>query len=494
MSKRLDMLNRDIGFSDVDITVNSENVKRMVNERLNAEPSERKLYMKHKIFKAMAAAAAITGLVATSAFAVSPAGQETINSVIAYFTSDKAAEMTSMEELEKYNEEIGKSVTKNGYTLTLDNVAADDNFIHVFYTIKSDSVPFYEGESVEAAIYSGSVNAQMNVECVINGSVAGLSNHNSYDGYFADNYTYKVAAKYNFVTQNVPDIFKVELFADMTNQGYDSVFDKLFKDEYDMITDEDKENIWYVSAEADKSKVKVETVTKEINQKLPWSGVNIEKIVFSPFGNQIVVTAEAGGEDFTRADWFALYDENGTALDVLNTDLRGSTDGASINALEFLKADKNTKQLTFVPINLKEHGDSKVTERKIGAYPLVYQVNDYGKVVVTDIRISDGEIDIDYYKDGFVMYDPGFCLTDDYGNNAEPGGKLGCTLYTDTHYETNSYTARYVYEEYMDDGRRIPFDEGPSAEELKRSFTTLGCVEQMYFDLDFGRAVTVELK
>lgn len=494
MSKRLDMLNREIGFPDADITVNSEDIKRMVNERLNADPSERKLYMKYKIVKTIAAAAAITGLIATSAFAVSPAGQEAINSVITYFTSDKASEMTSMEELEKYNEEIGKSVTKNGYTLTLDNVAADDNFIHVFYTVKSESKPFYEGENIDAAIYSDMVNQSMEVECAINGKPAIYANHNTTDGYFADNYTYKGVGKYNISSYDIPDNFKVELYGDIVGKEGSDVLNKLYSNSAQSITDEEREKIWYVGADIDKSKVKVDSLIKEIHQKLPWSGANVEKVVFSPFGNQLVITTEAGTpENVGRIDIFALYDENGTSLDVLNTDLRGGKDGASINSLEFLKADKNTKQLKFVPINFKEHGDAEVIEQKVGTYPLVYKMNDYGKVVVTNIRISDGEIDIDYYKDGFVLYDPGFWLMDDYGNNAEPGGKLGCTLYTDTHYETNSYTARYVYEEYTDNGRRIPFAEGPSAEDLKQSFTTLGVVEQ-YIELDFIKAVTVDLK
>lgn len=504
MSKRLEMLNREMGFSDVDITVNSEDIKRVVNERLNADPSERKLYMKHKIFKTMAAAAAITGLVATSAFAMSPAGQEAINSVITYFTSDKATEMTSMEELEKYNEEIGKSVTKNGYTLTLNNVAADDNFVHVFYTIKADDIPFYEGDDVNAAVYSDAVNAQMDIACVIDGKLADFINHNAYDGYFLDNRTYKVAAKYNVADKEIPDNFTVELFGDIIGKSDDDYANSIISKIYtaaeenfgnvgSKITDDDRAKAFYISTDINKSKVKVNSLIKEIHKKIPWSGANLEKVVFSPFGNQLVITTEPGMEPF-GVDLVALYDEKGIALDVLNTDLRSSTDGSSTNALEFLKADRNTKQLTLVPINFKEHGDAEAIEQKVGAYPLVYQVNDYGKVVVTDVRISDGEIDIDYYKDGFVLYDPGFLLLDDYGNNAEPGGKLGCTLYTDTHYETNSYTARYVYEEYTDDGRLIPFEEGPKADELKKKFTTLGCWPQEYIELDFSKAVTVDLE
>ena len=118
----------------------------------------------------------------------------------------------------------------------------------------------------------------------------------------------------------------------------------------------------------------------------------------------------------------------------------------------------------------------------------------YGSVVVTDVRFSDGVIAIDYYKDGFILYDPGFQLTNDAGENAEPGGKLGCVLYTDVHHETNSYTARYVYDAFDEDGNRIPADESVSAEALKANFTTLGVCDNNDVTLDFDNMVVVDLK
>lgn len=447
-------------------------------------------------------AAALVAALATSAFAMTPTGQETISSIIAYFQSDRATEMTSMEELAKYNEEIGKSITKDDYTLTIDNVAADDNFVHVFYTIKSDSVPFYEGDTPKASMYSDAMRGpQMNVEIAINGEIAGWNaNHNTVDGYFVDNYTYKSAAKYNVAYLDIPDIFKVELFGEVIQPDGElsETYLKLFKmGGYAELTEEDKASLWYVSAEVDKAKVKVDTVSKDINAKLPWmEGGTLEKAVFSPFGNQLVISTEAGTSenDFFRADQFALFDENDKALDVINTDLGGSIDGSSRNSFEFLKANKDASKLKLVPIKFNEHGDANVPELPVGTYPLAYKVNNYGSVIVTDIRISDGQVEIDYYKDGFVMYDPGFVLMDANGENAEPGGKLGCVLYTDVHYDTNSYTARYVYDALDETGKPIPMDDSLKAENLKNRITKLGVIEQMYVELDYGNALTVDLK
>lgn len=485
------MLNND--FEKVFSKIEPDNaLKDRIMDRIEANEMKKSTII--HTGKIIAVAAALTAALATSAFAMSPVGQETISSIIAYFQNDKAMELTSIEQLAKYNEEIGASFSKDGYTLTLDNIAADDNFVHVFYTVKSDDVPFYEGDDFKTAIWSDAANVQMSVQCVINGEIAGIgSNHNTFDSYFEDNYTYKAVEKYNISGENIPDIFKVELYGELMDEEYNSmpVYEKMYRGEE--LTDDDKARLWYVSAEADKSAVEVESITREINTNLPWSGTTVEKAVFSPFGNQLVVTTEAGADGLRVDGGFALYDENGTCLDVLNTDLRSNVDGSSRNSLEFLKADKDTKQLKFVPVTIDDHGDSNVTECPIGQYPITYKVNNYGSVVVTDIRISDGLIEIDYYKDGFVMFDPGFVLTNDNGENAEPGGKLGCVLYTEVHYDTNSYTARYVYDKLDKSGKPVPMDDSVSEQALRENFTTLGVVEQMYFKLDFDNAIDVDL-
>ena len=479
------------------LKIDSADIKSRVNRTLNADLRERKLYMKYKIFKTAIIAATVTAITAASVFAASPAGREAIENAISYFRSDKAEEMTSIEELSKYNEEVGKSVSKDGYTLTVDNVAADDNFIHVFYTIKSDSVPFYDENNTDAALYADTVRTGIWTECVINGALAGFANHNSRYGYFADPYTYKAAEKYNAALSDIPDIFTVELYAYKDSDKGIPVLEKLYTENIDKITDEDKAEVWYVSTEVNKSKVKVNCVTRDINIKLPWTGATVEKAVFSPFGNQLVMMTEAAESDFdtvARIDGFALYDENGKCLDILNTDLTWNTDGSSRNSLEFLKAGKDTKQLKFVPEEFVGHGDADIINQKISNLPLTYNLSEYGSVIVTDIRISDGEIDIDYYKDGYVPYNPGFMLTDENGENVEPGGKLGCTLITDVNYETSSYTARYVYEKYDENGKRVPADESVSAEALRGKLANLGIYTQHWFRLDFDNALTVDLK
>ncbi len=490
----------------MEFKIEPKDIKRRVHASLSADPPERKLYMKRRALKTTLIAAAITVIASAVAFAASPAGQEAISSIMAYFQNEQSKEITSLEELAKFNEEIGASVTKDGITLTLDNVAADDNFVHVFYTITSDT-PFYEGDDQ----YSNEVwDKLLWTECVINGNVAGFGNNNSGDGYFADEHTYKAMRKYNISTETIPDNFKVELFGE-TNSSFktalpdESPFNLIWSDRASEITDEQKATVWYVCADVDKSAAEVETASRDIGITLD-SGIIIDKAVFSPFGNQVIVRTEASGnldEDstnylFRAVDDFALFDENGTCLDMLNAGASMAADGSSLNSFEFLKADANTKKLTIVPTHYVEpESDKRAAKTTVKLADITYPFtveSEHGKTVITDMRVYDGRVEVDYYIDGFIKYGPYFELLNDAGESAEPGGKLGCLLNTEVHHDTNSYTDVYSYDAHDENGNRIPMDESVSAESIKKNFTTLEITTVNGYVLDENKAVTVELR
>ena len=104
-----------------------------------------------------------------------------------------------------------KAYTKDGYTLTLDNVAADDNFVHVFYTVTSENEPFYNSSDNNAPIWSNNLNVSADIRCVINGKLSDVSNNNHESGYFVDQHTYKCAKKYNVSGYNIPNKFNLEI-------------------------------------------------------------------------------------------------------------------------------------------------------------------------------------------------------------------------------------------------------------------------------------------
>lgn len=420
--------------------------------------------------------AAAIGL-SSVAFAISPELRQKLGDIISYFSSDQAVELSNPEKLSEYAESICVSDSKSGYTLTLDNVAADDNFINVFYTISSDK-PIDMDNPIPLIL------------CRINGFLANASNNNDSDCYAADKYTYKVAYKYNISSLDIPDTFTIELYTP-SNKNEDVYLDN---PDPVVITDDQKKEMLYVSAQIDKSKASVNSVTKDVYQPLDsicGNGSVLEKVIFSPFGNQLVITTPAG---IFPHDGFALFDENGKSLDILNTGLLSYSDKESVNSLEFINADSSTEALTIVPVSYECETAAGTIRQKTGSYPMVYEVNSYGKIIVTDIRITDGCVEIDYYKDGFVPYDPGFVLEDDNGNNAEPGGKLNCLYNTRVHYDTNSYTASFIALSNKTYSPSFETDTSIPADEIKSKFTTLGIFSTDYIELDYSNAITIDLK
>ena len=92
-------------------------LKDRIIERMEDNKMNKTAKKNIKRISAIAACVAVIGI--STAFAA--------GSVISYFQSDKAIDITSMEALAEYNEEVGATASYDGYTLTLDNLATDDN-------------------------------------------------------------------------------------------------------------------------------------------------------------------------------------------------------------------------------------------------------------------------------------------------------------------------------------------------------------------------------
>ena len=72
MKSRLEKLRNEVmpGCRDDVSYINSKDIIRRVDEKLNAVPSERRIYMKQKVLKGFAIACAVTAAMASSVFAM----------------------------------------------------------------------------------------------------------------------------------------------------------------------------------------------------------------------------------------------------------------------------------------------------------------------------------------------------------------------------------------------------------------------------------------
>lgn len=318
------------------------------------------------------------------------------------------------------------------------------------------------------------------VSCLIDGEFAENSaNNNKRDFYAEDEHTLKFAEKYNISGMDIKDKFSVELIAD-TDNSYE-IFNKLCSGKE--ISENDKKNALYVSVITDKTQAEKNGYSKEFDIPLWQKGTRLKRFILSPFASQLVIESDKNAK-LSDTVFFAAFDENGKSLDVLNTGLMHSDKKKSYNSYELLKVTDDTKEISLVPINFDEAVNTEIIRKKTDEYPLKYKLGQDGYVVVTAVRFKDGEIDVDYRKDGFTTFDPEFYFYGADGKEIEmPGIKS-----VDVHYDTNSYTAKYV-----SNSKNADLPERLKSEALKNTLKELGCVKNEV-KLEYEKAVKIKLR
>lgn len=469
--------------SIVDLELRTDRVKLKVMQYLKEEQAERRKYAMKQRKRVLIIAALITIVCITSAFAV--------GGIISYFSNEKAIEITDVSELEKNNDSIGLSASRDGYTLKLDNLAIDENFLHVFYTISSDKMKIKDNKNIRPFIM-----------CRIDGKLIAKDSDYKMHGYYEDEYTYKVVVKYDILHEEIPQRFVFEMYV---SPSYEELlqFEKGYLSQEVLdLTNEDKNKLLYISYEAEKTTLESENKVYTPNQNfyININGNNIkgnvEKVVFSPFGNQIAVKYDVPVSKDSMN--MAIKDEKGRFCDIISPDFineeNRSDDSFEKNSdtIEFITSNKNTKYLTLIPIKPEKEKEIKIRKKK-SSYPMVYKINEYGSVVVTNILIEDGRINVNYYIDGYMHDLPEFIFIDKTGEKIILG-KTPATIY-ETHYATNSYTVSYYYDDYNENGKmELPIDGSFDKERIEELFTELEVKGNIGYSLDYDNSINVKLK
>ena len=315
---------------------------------------------------------------------------------------------------------------------------------------------------------------------------------------------------------DIPEEFIFEMYSSPRYDELSNFEDGYLYQEYLNLTEEDKSKLVYIFLETKKSTIETENINYEPNQQFTYPDFDgndavgeISKVVFSPFGSQFVVTDNNGGLGARRIMDMAMQDDNGEFLDILISSLTGAAadeNGNFIeilpetveankeysNSIEFMKGKADMKYFTLIPTKGANKSKSNI-EQEIGEYPLTYEINEYGKIVVTGVVIKDGGIDVHYYKDGYVKGNPEFVFLDENGNNIKIGN-MPATDYQ-VHHDTNSYTFTCYYFDFDDNGRMpLPSDGSLSRENLEQRLVSLEVIADNSYTLDYDNAIRVELK
>lgn len=236
----------------------------------------------------------------------------------------------------------------------------------------------------------------------------------------------------------------------------------------------DKSNMLCLSTEIDKSKASSESITKAVNKPAGEFGT-LEKIIFSPFGNQLILRSDKS--DNLAVNLFAVCDDDGNYIDVLNDDFLGADEnGMLTHSVEFA-GDSDMTELTLIPLinnQIPIYDWDKYIDNPIGTYPIEYAVSDYGKVIVNGISINGSRVKVEFYTDGYVMQSPIMRLIDNKGNVIESD-----EIYRERNYKENTYV--------------ITFELSNTSMSYEEAIAGLRLFKQN-ITLDNSKAVTVDLK
>jgi len=393
-------------------------------------PSKKLRKSKSALKRVLLVAAIITGFSSMTVFAA-PVVSRMANGMVSYFNAPHEFKYLSQQAAyEQYNSEVGVSTTDQGITLTIDNIAVDDNYINVFYTIQ-DEAPIQllgDEEDLEqwrinwTAPYFWFKENDHYIEPPAQGEV---------EAYLEDAYTLKGMQRVA-VMGTLADTINLELYSE-------EIFNK--------------QGQWHISLSIDKSSVAIEslTVTPRLKAHVTtgWNreyshDITVEKVSISPFGSQIVLS-ERGGNPFTQ---FALRDENGNYLTVIPTGIYGGNAVMkATNSFEFIGGRTDITDLTIIPIVVGDDDDDlpapqcKVVD--IGTYPIPMPISDVGGFVMDSLEITSEKAVATFHQVGAVqIMTPHFMLLDDKGEN------LDFTTFQDENYnrETGEITITHTFQ------------------------------------------------
>ena len=417
-------------FDDIKIPDNIDEVTKNAIRR-----GKTKKYQYKKVTKVAASIAVISTLTITTTFAV--------EYIIDYFNHNKQSlYLSDKNDFEKTSNNINLTVKDKGIEFTIDNISIDDNYITVFHTSKIDKN--INKIDKDAYLDNPIISTYMDGERIEESS--GIIEHEA-----------------TYISENeLKGMQKIDVSSVNIDNNDEIVFrvNNIFC----------IEGNWEISLKVDKLKSVNNNynVNKDytINQTYDYNNekidikhnINVEKVLISPLANTIRINEKPTKvfKDWTPmlGNSFALFDDKNNSLDVLDKGGSGvnTKTGIASNSYEFLKADKDTKLLTLVPISFAHSVENKELEpQSIGNLPIVFETSEYGKVVIEDIKITDTEIKYTYYKDGVV---PGYLTLwfyDEEGDEIDISSSVKESL--DRH--TGRYTTILKLEGYENDISKI---------------------------------------
>lgn len=289
-----------------------------------------------------------------------------IKSVFEYF--NKSGDYFN-KQLSIYAIPVNQNVTEKDYTLTINEIAADDNFIVISYTVKGTK-PFSKDFSTYPHLFG---NLTQNGKLITNGT--GRSE-------MIDAYSFMGYSAYFVGRNNMP-------------QKYDLCY------KVDQIDTTHGEWNFQITGSKQSTIKDSKVVFPNVKSSLPYAELKVSKVSLSPFANTLMLNISYNKQPYHYG--FFVLDDLGKAMYVIE---EGQGSSAEQNIF-FVKGKNELKKITLIPYTYNPDYDLKPIKwlsNSTRVLPIVFNPGNNTKIMVKKIETDKFGTKVNYTIEGQYPY------------------------------------------------------------------------------------------
>jgi len=405
----------------------SEESKEKIFSEMQKKAQPQKKYSGFK-FKNVLVSAMIVIMLVTTVVATTPLILNMLGSDIAFFNSDKQTRYSADQELIKqYSSKVGVSAEKDGFSLTVDNIAYDGTFMNVFYTIKSDEINLFE--EANECNYKYNLSYLVQHALVINEiqlEILGYSFLNDIfsfvmsDGYFVSDYELKGVRRY-IITDDLPDMFDIEIKYYYYWNNRSALFNI---SQYPVLEPIN------IKLTIDMSESKIETLTlnpdiyatviqpgycyNDENDEYPGAvehNIIVNRVRVSPLGNILVFTEKGGSSSINQElfNYYFIVDDKGNSYGKVSDfgTFRKNWEEDETFMVEFCgSVPSDAQYLKLIPYNysviITASESDDLEKAGLDSLPHKLKQSEYGNILIESCDITDNIVTLTYKLEGMT--------------------------------------------------------------------------------------------
>lgn len=308
-----------------------------------------------------------------------------IKSVFSYFSQ---TENFYNKQYLKYSATVDRSETDQNFTVTINEVAVDDNYLVMSYTVKGNEDFSDEFAPSPYLFGKASVNGKNLTGPAMKAEMIDKSSFAGYLSYFIGR-------------EQLPSNFTLDF---QLTHIYQTKSNLSFSFDISKTVAENDSEVFYPN----------------ISASFPFGEVTVTKVAMSPLGNSIMLSI-ANPDPKPMIHKFFILDDTGRSLYVTGN----TSNGRDLHEVFFIKGKSTPKELTLIPYRFSPDYDLKPIEflsEELASTPITFEPRDETQLIIEKAVFNGSQAQVYYRINGVYpfAYAVKLVLFDDLGNQIFP--------------------------------------------------------------------------